>query len=84
MAPNQPKLLDQVRWRIGTLHFSIRTEQAYVDWMRRFILCHQKRHPVEMGKTESEALLTYLAVEKQVSASTQSQALSGHKDVRPP
>jgi len=70
MAPNQPKLLDQVRWRIRTLHYSIRTEQAHVDWIRRFILFHKKPHPAEMGKTELEVFLTYLAVEKQVSAST--------------
>jgi len=74
MSPEQPKLLDQVRERIRTLHYSIRTEEAYVEWIRRFILFHQKRHPAEMGKVEIEAFLTYLAVKRQVSASTQSQA----------
>ena len=74
MSPNQPKLLDQVRATIRTLHYSIRTEQPYVDWTRRFILFHNKRHPREMGKEEIEAFLTHLAVEGRVSASTQSQA----------
>jgi len=74
MSPNQPKLLDQVRATIRTLHYSIRTEQAYVDWTRRFILFHNKRHPKDMGKEEIEAFLTHLAVERRVSASTQSQA----------
>ncbi|SFG91800.1 integron integrase [Duganella sp. CF458] len=74
MSPSQPKLLDQVRAVIRTLHYSIRTEQAYVDWARRFILFHNKRHPQEMGKEEIESFLTHLAVEGRVSASTQSQA----------
>lgn len=74
MSPEQPKLLDQVRALIRTMHYSIRTEQAYVDWTRRFILFHQKRHPAEMGKAEIEAFLTHLAVEGRVAASTQSQA----------
>jgi integron integrase len=74
MPPDQPKLLDQVRERIRTLHYSIRTEEAYVDWIRRFILFHQKRHPAEMGRDEIEAFLTYLAVKRNVAASTQSQA----------
>jgi len=76
MSPSQPKLLDQVRATIRTLHYSIRTEQAYVDWVRRFILFHNKRHPKDMGKEEIEAFLTHLAVEGRVSASTQSQAKS--------
>lgn len=74
MSQNQPKLLDQVRCHIRTLHYSIRTEQAYVDWIRRFILFHNKRHPAGMGKSELEAFLTHLAVDRHVSASTQSQA----------
>jgi len=44
-----PKLLDRVRWHLRVKHYSIRTEQAYVDWIRRYILFHQKRHPNEMG-----------------------------------
>jgi integron integrase len=74
MSSNQPKLLDQVRGVIRTLHYSIRTEEAYVDWTRRFILFHRKRHPKEMGKEEIESFLSHLAVEGRVSASTQSQA----------
>ncbi len=77
--PNQntpPKLLDQVRDRIRVKHYSIRTETQYVQWIKRFILFHNKRHPQEMGAVEVEAFLTHLAVEGHVSASTQNQALS--------
>ncbi|QBB72026.1 integron integrase [Pseudolysobacter antarcticus] len=69
-----PKLLDQLRARIRALHYSIRTEDAYADWARRFILFHEKRHPRDMGVAEVEAFLTHLAVERKVSASTQNQA----------
>jgi integron integrase len=72
----EPRLLDRVRAAIRTKHYSIRTEQAYVDWIRRFILFHHKRHPIEMGKTEMESFLTHLAVNRNVAASTQNQALS--------
>jgi integrase len=61
---------------IRTRHLSLRTEQAYVQWIRRFILFHNKRHPKEMGADEIGAFLTHLAVAKRVSASTQNQALS--------
>lgn len=71
-----PKLLDQVRDRIRVKHYSIRTEKLYVQWIKRFILFHGKRHPLEMGAMEIETFLTHLAVEGQVSASTQNQALS--------
>jgi integron integrase len=71
-----PKLLDQVRDRIRIKHYSIRTETQYVQWIKRFILFHGKRHPTEMGATEVEAFLTHLAVDGKVSASTQNQALS--------
>jgi len=70
------RLLDQVRELIRTLHYSRRTEEAYVDWIRRFILFHGKRHPRDMGKVEIEAFLSHLAVERNVAASTQNQALS--------
>jgi len=73
---NSPKLLDRVRAAIRTRHYSRRTEQAYVDWIRRFIVFHKKTHPAAMGAPEVSAFLTWLAVEKQVSASTQNQALS--------
>ena len=72
----KPKLLDQVRAKIRLKHYSIRTEQAYVDWIRRYILFHSKRHPQEMGKPEVEQFLSHLAVERNVAASTQNQALS--------
>lgn len=71
-----PKLLDQVRAKLRVLHYSIRTEEAYVDWIRRFILFHGKRHPREMGSKEIEQFLTHLAVADHVAASTQNQALS--------
>jgi Phage integrase, N-terminal SAM-like domain len=61
---------------LQTQHYAIRTENAYVDWAKRFILFHQKRHPTEMGRVEIEAFLTHLAVERHVAASTQNQALS--------
>jgi Phage integrase, N-terminal SAM-like domain len=64
-------LLDQVREKLRYRHYSLRTERAYVDWIRRFILFHQKRHPVEMRAEEIEAFLTHLAIERKVSASTQ-------------
>ena len=69
-----PKLLEQMRAHLRTRHYSIRTEEAYLDWVRRFILFHGKRHPRDMGAVEVEAFLSHLAVERQVSASTQNQA----------
>jgi integron integrase len=69
-----PKLLDQVRDKIRLKHYSIRTEQTYVDWIKRFVLFHHKRHPAEMGAAEVEAFLTHLAVEGKAAASTQNQA----------
>jgi len=71
-----PKLLDRVRERIRFKHYSIRTEDSYVQWIRRFILFHGKRHPSEMGAVEVEAFLTHLAVAGNVAASTQNQARS--------
>jgi integron integrase len=76
VAPQPPKLLDQVRDRLRVKHYSIRTETQYVQWIRRFILFHDKRHPKDMGVAELEAFLTHLAVEGRVAASTQNQALS--------
>ncbi len=75
-AKPEPKLLDQVRGRLRVKHYSIRTEQAYVDWVRRFILFHGRRHPRELGSAEVEGFLTNLAVRGRVSASTQNQAKS--------
>ena len=75
--PSPPrKLLDQVRDRLRALHYSLRTEDAYVFWIRRYILFHGKRHPRELGGPDAEAFLTALAVERRVSASTQNQALA--------
>lgn len=71
-----PRLLDQVRLRLRTRHYSLRTETSYVDWIRRFILFHGKRHPRDMGGAEVSAFLSQLAVERHVSASTQNQALA--------
>lgn len=71
----KPKLLDQVREAVRVRHLSYRTEQAYVDWIRRFILFHKKRHPNEMDETYVSEFLTFLAVKRNVAASTQNQAL---------
>jgi integron integrase len=71
------RLLDQVRERIRYLHYSLRTEEAYVYWTRRFIKFHGLRHPREMGVKEVEAFLLFLATEKQVAAATHKQALAG-------
>jgi integron integrase len=73
---SSPKLLDRVRWQLRVKHYSIRTEQAYVDWIRRYILFHRKRHPNEMSEKEITEFLSHLAVEKSVAASTQNQAFS--------
>ncbi len=70
------KLLDQVRRTCRTRHLSLRTEQAYVRWTRRFVHHHGLRHPRELGEADVRAFLTHLAVERQVAASTQNQALS--------
>lgn len=75
-APAPPKLLDQVRDRIRVRHLSIRTEKQYVQWIKRFIYFHGKRHPRDMGAVEVEAFLTDLAVTGGVASSTQNQALS--------
>jgi integron integrase len=69
-----PRLMDQLRECLRVRHYSLRTEDAYVDWARRFILFHGKRHPREMGAAEVQAFLSHLAVERHVSPSTQNQA----------
>lgn len=71
-----PKLLDQVRAALRRKHYAIRTEEAYVNWAKRYVLFHQKRHPQELAAPEVEAFLTHLAVNDQVAAATQNQALS--------
>lgn len=94
--PGKPKLLDQVRIAIRTKHYSYRTEEAYVNWTKRFVLFHDERHPAEMGEKEINQFLTYLAVKKRVAASTHYathllqpgydlrtvQDLHGHEDVK--
>jgi integron integrase len=73
---DKPKLLDQVRDVIRRKHYSIRTEQAYIDWIKRFIIYHGKRHPGEMAEEEVAEFLTHLARDLNVAVSTQNQALS--------
>ncbi len=76
MSRPPKRLLDQVRDCIRIKHYSIRTEQAYVSWIKRFVLFHNKKHPKEMGKQEIEAFLTYLAKNRNVASSTQNQAFN--------
>jgi hypothetical protein len=75
----KPRFLDRVRWHLRVKHYSLRTEKSYIDWIRRFILFHRKRHPDEMGEPEIAAFLTHLAVDLNVAASTQNQ----HVKLRP-
>ncbi len=86
------KLLDQMRDTLRLKHYSYRTEEAYLDWVKRYILFHGKRHPAELGAPEIQAFLLHLATQRQVSASTQNQALSAilflyrevlHREVEP-
>ncbi len=74
-SPPEVKLLEQVRTAIRTRHYSLRTEKSYLQWIKRFIYFHGKRHPAEMGEPEITAFLSHLAIQKNVSASTQNQAL---------
>jgi integron integrase len=77
MSPKPPvKLLDRVRQRIRLKGYSIRTEKAYSEWIKRYILFHNKRHPNEMGKQEIEAFLSHLVVNRNVAPSTQNQAFN--------
>ena len=71
-----PKLLEQVRHRIRAKHYSLRTEDTYVHWIKRFIVFHGKRHPADMGAGEVEAFLSHLAVDLNVAANTQNLALA--------
>jgi integrase-like protein len=77
-----PRLLDRVRAALRTRHCSLRTEKAYVGWIRRFILFHDKRHPAQMGAPEITRFLSALAIERNVAASTQNQALSARSSCR--
>lgn len=89
-TPAKPKLLDQVRIHLRSLHYSRRTEESYVNWIKRFILFHNKTHPENLGKDDIRKFLNHLAVNRNVAASTQNQALQGilflykeiiHKDI---
>ncbi|OGS95594.1 MAG: integrase [Gallionellales bacterium RIFCSPLOWO2_02_FULL_57_47] len=73
---NPPRLLDQVRDKLRVKHYSIRTEQTYTDWIKRYIYFHDKRHPKDLGARDIEAFLTHLAVAGKVAASTQNLAKS--------
>ena len=71
-----PKLLDQVRDKLRVKHYAIRTEQTYVDWIKRYIYFHGKTHPKDFSAQDVETFLTHLAVAGKVSASTKNQAKS--------
>ena len=75
-SPTRPRLLEQVRNAIRRKHYSLRTEDSYVHWIKRFIYFHGKRHPRDLGEPEVTAFLNYLARERNVASSTQNQALS--------
>jgi hypothetical protein len=88
------KLLYQVRDALRIKHYSYRTEQTYLDWIKRFIIFHNKRHPVEMGAPDVQAFISFLAVDPHVAASTHTVlavgvresrqgGLLGHKEVKP-
>ena len=76
VSQDSPKLLDRMRAEIRVRHYSIRTEETYLDWARRFILFHNKQHPKDLGALEVQAFLSHLAVDRNVAASTQNQAKS--------
>lgn len=76
LPTTRPRLLDELRTQLRVRNYAYRTEQVYVDWVRRFILFHGKRHPREMGAAEVAGFLSHLAVQRGVSASTQNQAKS--------
>ena len=77
------KLLDQLRDAIRAKHYSYRTEQTYIDWCKRYILYHNKRHPAEMGVPEIQAYITYLATDRNVAASTHTAPAVGAGGIRP-
>ncbi len=72
----KPRLLDEVRQTCRVRHHSIRTEKAYISWIKRYIYFHNKRHPKDMGAAEINSFLSWLAVERKVAAATQNQALN--------
>ena len=70
------KILDQVRYVIRKKYYSIRPEQAYLQWIKRFVLFHNKRHPKDMGEKEISQYISYLATDRQAASSTQNQAIN--------
>jgi len=74
--PKPKKLLDQVSEALRTKHYSYRTEQTYIDWIKRYIIFHKKQHPKDLGVDEIRAFIAYLATDRKVATSTQNQALS--------
>jgi Site-specific recombinase XerD len=74
--PRNPRLLDLVRAKLRIKHYSLRTEESYLHWIKRYIFFHQKQHPRNLGSREVTAYLNHLAVVRKVAASTQNQALS--------
>ena len=78
MENKTPKLLDLVRETLRTMHYSYRTEQTYVDWIKRFIMFHNKRHPRDMGAEEVQVYITYLANERRLAASTPESGSQRH------
>ena len=75
-SPKPKKLLDQYREHIRLKQYSPRTEKTYIDWVRQYILFHNKRHPKEMGAPEIKQFITHLVVDRKASASTQNQVIS--------
>ena len=76
LPPTKPRLLEEVRLTLRRKHYSYRTEQAYVHWIKRYIYYHGKKHPMDMGAKEVTNFLNYLAAERNLAAATQNQALS--------
>ena len=76
MQPRKKKLLDQVRDKVRLKHYSLKTERSYIGWIKRYIIFHNKRHPLTMGKEEIESFLSWLAADQGVSPTTQNQAFS--------
>lgn len=74
MTKSKPKLLDQVRNVCRVKHYSLRTEEAYVSWIKQFIFFHNKRHPSTMSEEDVRTFLSHLAVKRKVASSTQNQA----------
>ena len=69
--PKPKKLLEQVQEALRTKHYSYRTEQTYIDWIKRYILFHQKQHPKDLGVDEIRAFIAHLATDRKVATSTQ-------------